>query len=325
MKMLLSLCAVVLTAAEAVNVNFNSCSGDASQGTGMCGVKTLARYVEDEFPPFDDLDKTTDVLTGFMPKVFAAICSTKIIKDNGIDCVEIRDAWPNVWTNQHFPGPGLQNGWYHLATAFVNTLRKQSNLYTYPISRRIPNQFVYTNANTFVVGSPATEPAVATLKTVKYKVCVIQSWGDTPHLKSSYDFLEYVDVQDETTQYQYLDNAAAQRAGTAAAAPYCDLVWTGHTHAMSIKDTSDGAGGKKYGFFHGPSASAVLDYVDPRHEDSVALMLYKPNSCLRDLVNSALEEIQADTAKSAQAVIDIEAGGQLDSSFGFNKVSGWKK
>ena len=284
MRVLLAVCAASLVAGDSVNVNFNTCTGSTS-GENACGIKQLVRYVETEFPPFDDIDEHNHQMTGLIPHIFAEICKTDVM--NGIECVEIRDSWNKIWTPDHYPGEALSDGWYHMAFAFKNTLRKQSNLYSYPISRRVANHFMFRQDNPRVTDAHKLAfPAGGN----GLRICAVESWGDLHALQETFPLATYELTADVKEQFEVLNNTKTETG------KWCDLVFTSVDEWNTRNAESPGV----FAVFneHGENGISILELnPNPRHEDNVAFMFSRKNKCIRDLVNKALIEMAKDTDK----------------------------
>jgi len=280
MKTALCIATLLSTAAaqeKAINVNFNACSGAGGGGAsaampampnkeqvGTCNVKKLVRYVETDFPPFDDLDPATQEHAGLSTDLWNEMCENAPSLAN-VQCHSVRDSWSEIWTPEGFPGRSLKTGVYDFATAFVNKLRENSFAYSHHIFERVGNHFV----------------SLSSYGTTKFpdqgagvKIGLICSWGDTPLVREQYKLAEFVCADDSDGQFALLDDGEV------------DVIWVGETEWDNI-DAHRNADVDTYKIV---GQRQVLD-LGPHHENAVAFMFAKENVCARELVNVALEEV----------------------------------
>eukprot|EP01061_Rhynchopus_euleeides_P027154 TRINITY_DN4422_c0_g3_i1.p1 TRINITY_DN4422_c0_g3~~TRINITY_DN4422_c0_g3_i1.p1 ORF type:complete len:317 (+),score=112.76 TRINITY_DN4422_c0_g3_i1:72-1022(+) len=294
MRVILALCAVTAVAADSVRVNFNACSGEDDKKAvtePTCGLKQLVRYQETEFPPFDDLNATTHTATGLIPKLFKLLCETETISGPGIECIEIRDKWTNVWGGDDYPGEGMLDGWYHLAFAFVNSLRANSMIYSHHVSERVNNHFVFRKDNPRV---PKEFPEKAEGLTV----CLAKGYGDTHAVKDTYSLANFTIAANADEQFEFLLNDVGTTVNDAN--QWCDVAWVPVDEFLNREpNTTDGV----YAVFdaHVASNGVSLALDTDKHTNAVAFMFTRKNKCVRDLVNTALEELRV----KKQDVLDV--------------------
>eukprot|EP01063_Lacrimia_lanifica_P034769 TRINITY_DN6512_c0_g1_i1.p2 TRINITY_DN6512_c0_g1~~TRINITY_DN6512_c0_g1_i1.p2 ORF type:complete len:302 (+),score=141.78 TRINITY_DN6512_c0_g1_i1:51-956(+) len=281
MKTALSLLALAATAAaqeKAINVNFNACSGGSSGGAAAasapnkeqvapgCNVKKLVRYVEADFPPYDDLDEATQTMKGLVVELFDQMCSaTDALAD--VKCYEVRDSWGKIWTKDHYPGEGLVEGRYDFALAFVNSLRAQSLAYSHHLFDRLKSHFVALAST-----RPETEmfPDMGENETIG----LICGWGENQAVQQQFSKATFPPCAiDSAAQFKMLED------GTAS------VIWVGEAEWLTVVDD------EMYTTV-GPKQD-LLEQAGDHHVDAIAFMFAKDNECALEKVNKALEEVMA--------------------------------
>eukprot|EP01064_Diplonema_japonicum_P016047 TRINITY_DN2407_c0_g2_i1.p1 TRINITY_DN2407_c0_g2~~TRINITY_DN2407_c0_g2_i1.p1 ORF type:complete len:302 (+),score=90.52 TRINITY_DN2407_c0_g2_i1:65-970(+) len=268
MKAFLACIVAPLMVTAQVNVNFAACSGGTTDG---CNVKKVVRYVESDFPPWDDLDANNN-LAGFNVKLFDAICKSQAFA--GVDCYEVRDRWSNVWHGDEYPGEGMLGGWYDFAFAFVNTVRSHSFDYGYILAKRDPNVFVANMSRAVDTVHASGEGET---------IAVVCGWGDTAMVIAEFP---QATVLSDPVNCAVSIEAAVEKVRSGAAT----LAWVTLQEWNSMVATGKDTGVKRL-----PAdqefALVDLDLHKKEHQNGLAFMFPRQNTCVKDLVNKALAEI----------------------------------
>ncbi|KAJ9472142.1 hypothetical protein DIPPA_14469 [Diplonema papillatum] len=114
-----------------ISVNFNACNGGTdAPAADACSAslkgKTIIMHVDADFPPFNDVNSTSQEVEGFAVDLFAAMCATAAFQEAGITCRTVRDLWTHAWSQHDTPGFGMMSQWYDMAFGYVTTPRSQS-------------------------------------------------------------------------------------------------------------------------------------------------------------------------------------------------------
>eukprot|EP00755_Sulcionema_specki_P017416 Sspe_Gene.64337::Locus_37896_Transcript_1_1_Confidence_1.000_Length_983::g.64337::m.64337 len=257
---------VGVVASENINVMFNACSGGSGGG---CDTSRFVRYVEADFPPYDDYDMTNHKLAGFNHELFQLICATEAFK--GTQCYEVRDKWSNVWTPEEYPGEGLLDGWYDMAFAFVNNLRAASFDYSDYVTKRQKNGFLVQKTTTLTTFPDKGEGL---------SILVVCGWGNIPLVRAEYPLATVLERRGECAE----NTDDLLKKLKAATDPDKTVGFMEKAEIVALL-----AGGSH------PDFKQLGDDVAPMkegHTDAIAFMFNRKGACKRDLFNRALKELK---------------------------------